>query len=95
MSKEKEKAGDTPEELNMLFRKNRIYMLDFEHRTRKMYAYAYAAAASENDVKRVEERLIELQLRKNARKKGLMKNLKSCRDCMICGSEAQKKDMCK
>lgn len=35
MSKEKEKAGDTPEELNMLFRKNRIYMLDFEHRTRK------------------------------------------------------------
>ena len=54
MSKEKEKAGDTPEELNMLFRKNRIYMLDFEHRTRKMYAYAYAAAASENDVKRVE-----------------------------------------
>ena len=24
-----------------------------------------------------------------------MKNLKSCRDCMICGSEAQKKDMCK
>ena len=65
MSKEKEKAGDTPEELNMLFRKNRIYMLDFEHRTRKMYAYAYAAAASENDVKRVEERLIELQLRKD------------------------------
>lgn len=42
MSKEKEKAGDTPEELDMLFGKNRIYMLDFEHRTRKMYAYAYA-----------------------------------------------------
>lgn len=38
MSKEKEKAGDTPEELNMLFGKNRIYMIDFEHRTRKMYA---------------------------------------------------------
>lgn len=37
MAKEKEKAGDTPEELNMLFGKNRIYMLDFEHRTRKMY----------------------------------------------------------
>ena len=55
MPKEKEKAGDTPEELNMLFRKNRIYMLDFEHRTRKMYAYAYAAAASEGDIKRVEE----------------------------------------
>lgn len=51
MSKEKEKAGDTPEELNMLFRKNRIYMLDFKHRTRKMYAYAYAAAVSEGDVK--------------------------------------------
>ena len=49
MSKEKEKAGDTPEELNMLFRKNRIYMLDFKHRTRKMYAYAYAAAVSETD----------------------------------------------
>lgn len=44
MSKEKEKAGDTPEELNMLFRKNRIYMLDFEHRTRKMYAYAYGSS---------------------------------------------------
>lgn len=40
-------------------------MLDFEHRTRKMYAYAYAAAASEGDTKRVEERLIELQLRKD------------------------------
>lgn len=26
MPKEKEKAGDTPEELNMLFRKNRIYI---------------------------------------------------------------------
>lgn len=79
MSKEKEKAGDTPEELNMLFGKNRIYMLDFEHRTRKMYAYAYAAAASENDVKRVEERLIELQLRKDieeCQEKGLDEKLK-------------------
>lgn len=79
MSKEKEKAGDTPEELNMLFRKNRIYMLDFEHRTRKMYAYAYAAAASEGDIKRVEERLIELQLRKDieeCQKKRLDEKLK-------------------
>lgn len=79
MPKEKEKAGDTPEELNMLFRKNRIYMLDFKHRTRKMYAYAYAAAVSEGDVKRVEERLIELQLIKDieeCQKKGLDKKLK-------------------
>lgn len=79
MSKEKEKAGDTPEELNMLFGKNRIYMIDFEHRTRKMYAYAYAAAASEGDIKSVEERLIELQLRKDieeCQKKRLDEKLK-------------------
>lgn len=44
-----------------------------------MYAYAYAAAASEGDIKRVEERLIELQLRKDieeCQKKGLDERLK-------------------
>lgn len=79
MAKEKMKTGDTPEELDMLFKKNRIYMLDFEHRTRKMYAYAYAAAVSEGDIKRVEERLIELQLRKDieeCHEKGLNEKLK-------------------
>lgn len=79
MAKEKRKTDDTPEELDILFGKNRIYMLDFEHRTRKMYAYAYAAAASEYGGTRVEEKLIELQLRNDiekCQKEGINEKLK-------------------
>ena len=40
MAKEKRKTDDTPEELDMLFGKNRIYMLTFEQRTRKAHRAA-------------------------------------------------------
>lgn len=52
MSKEKEKAGDTPEELNMLFRKNRIYMLDFEYLTRKIKKRKSSGEAAAKKLKR-------------------------------------------
>jgi hypothetical protein len=97
MAKEKRKTDDTPEELDMLFGKNRIYMLTFEQRTRKMYAYAYAAAASEYGGTRVEERLIELQLRKDieeCQEKGLDEKLKIMQGLYDMWFRTEKKDMC-